>query len=941
MGKWSTGNTGRAAGSKSLFGIFCLVLIFALAPIAAAQYVAAYFEYDPSLSGKIIIIGDVTIYFAPIYYYVWLFEYEIFASPGTRNGFFIWVTMAGLGAVGLIGAWIRRTGLIGEDAKGAHGTAKWADNTDVNLGLHQPRGIVLGKDDKGNYIIDNRQTHVLISAATGAGKSAGPVICTLLNCDWSIIVTDIKGELFSRTAGYRSTFSDVHVFDPLGSLKLKNSTRINPLMDVRIGTESIQQCQIMAKSLIQSPESKSADEHWSEKGREWVTSLLLYILYCEKLENIHLGRLYDLVVKGPGGEDSDGEGFGELMRDCTIAPYKRQPEDTDEDYERIQSELIEVEKYIHSTAQGICSMNDREAASVISTMSRNLDAFRNPAIVKMMNESTFSLRDFLSGKRPQTLYVASPPQDLHIVAPIIRVLFELTTRIIMEKEPVRADSMEKTSLARIGSPLTWFGKLVDLFFAPGVVGPNFKNIWPKLYKRHNILFLLDESPKYNKLETIEKAVSLIRSYGGRIVMVAQSTTMLDKIYGKDSDLFSNCGIKLYLAVADVEEAEKITKYVGKSTIHYMSGSSSKGAASLLPNSYSKNVQTQARDLITADEVMRLSESEGKEMAILLVQGISPLKIQRTYYFEDPQLNKLSQIPFTNKIVSDTRRFIWHDIDRIIPEDETDVDDGVSTDPMIPISDRYNDRLEEIKRRQALGGAGGAGGALGGAGRPDYRPGALGDGRRAFNPAARRGSRDVPQDYNPATGSPILGGGFPVPRRGATEPGAEDFDFVGKPAEGLSPKPAAEPEAVPALAAPGAAESVDEDVVVPDDLEKTINQASDILAGKSDFTPKEKVPVAAKKPAGGTSGLWGEDSDWRPSKDAPRNVGEVAVASGSNPQRKRYRQKIAKGGGPNTRLGPKNKVAKAGVPPSLGLFDAGEDVINPANSLLDAMFPEES
>ena len=939
MGKWSTNNAGRGAPHKSIFAIFCILLIVLFGPVVAGQYIAHFYDYDPGLSGKILVVGDVTIYFSVVYFYVWMFEYEVFQSKGMLHGVVIWAMFVFLGFLGLIGAWIRRTGLIGEDAKGAHGTASWGDNTDVNLGLHQPRGIVLGKDDKGNYIIDNRQTHVLISAATGAGKSAGPVICTLLNCDWSIIVTDIKGELFSRTAGYRSTFSDVHVFDPLNSLGLPDRTTINPMLDVKIGSESIQQCGIMAKSLIPPPESKNADEHWSEKGREWVTSLLLYILYCEKVENIHLGRLYDLAVKGPGGDDSEGDGFGELMRDCTIAPYKRQEGDTDEDYERIQKELLQVEKYIHSTAQGICSMNDREAASVISTMTRNLDPFRNPTIVESMNNSTFSLRDFLSGERPQTLYVASPPQDLQMVSPIIRVLFELTTRIIMEKEPIRADTMKKTSLARVGNPLTWFGKLIDLFFAPGVVGPNLKNLWPKLYKRHNILFLLDESPKYNKLETIEKAVSLIRSYGGRIVMVAQSTTMLDKIYGKDSDLFSNCGIKLYLAVADIDEAEKITKYVGKSTIHYMSGSSSKGAVGILPNSYSKNVQTQARDLITADEVMRLSEIEGREMAILLVQGISPLKIRRTYYFEDPQLKKLSEIPFTGKILSTAREFIWHRIDRIIPTDETDVEDVVGVDPMIPPADRYNDRLEEIRRRQAARHSG-AGSPFGAGARPDMRPGALGEPRSPFAPTGRRGGRDLPQDFNPATHSPLLGDGFRAPRKAAEDTGVpDDFNFVAN-KSAAQPETPATPEPVPALAAPETEADLDE-VVVPDDIAQTIDKAQDILAGKTDYQPAEKVPAPAKRPAGGSAPLWAEGSDWRPSKDAPKNLGEVVVAPGKNPLRARYKQKLDKAGKANARLGAKNKVAKNGAPPSLGLFDAQKDTINPADSLLAAMFPEES
>ena len=435
MSKWSTNKAGRPS-LRRRFLKFISVISLPLGLIVSSQFVGAYYDHNPALGGVLIVSGDTTIYY-PIMIVLWLLEFEIFSSKGMMYGAAVFGGFCVMFIVSLYIA-VFSTNLVGEDAKGTHGTASWGDNTDVNLGLHQSHGVVLGKDDKGNFIVDNRQTHILISAATGGGKSTGPVICTLLNYPESIIVTDIKGELFSKTAGFRSSFSDVHVFDPLKSLAFASSTRINPLLDVMIGRESIQQCEIMAKSLIQAPNSQNADEHWSEKGREWVTALLLYILYCEKIDNVHLGRLYDLLVKGASSEHNsgdEGDGFGELMRDCEIAPYKKQEDDTDEDYERIQKELAEVEEYIHSTARGICAMNDREAASIISTMTRNLNAFRNPSIVRSMNASTFSLRDFLTAERPQTLYVASPPQDLPVVAPVIRVLFELTSRIIMEKEP--------------------------------------------------------------------------------------------------------------------------------------------------------------------------------------------------------------------------------------------------------------------------------------------------------------------------------------------------------------------------------------------------------------------------------------------------------------------------------------------------------------------------
>ena len=521
-------------------------------------------------------------------------------------------------------------------------TVSWGDNTDKRWGLHQPHGVVLGKDDKGDFIVDNRQTHILISASTGGGKSAGPVICTLLNYRESIIVSDIKGDLADKTAGFRATFSDVHVFDPLGSLSGTVSAKINPLLDVMIGREAIRQCDVIAKSLIQMPDNPNADAHWSEKAREWVNALLLYILHCEKIENVHLGRLYELLLRGSVRTENDAEpGFGELMATCVIPPYKRQVEDSDQDYERLSRELLEVQEFIHQAAKKICAEDSAEA--IISIMARNLNLFRNPSVVQATRSATFSLRDLVMAARPQTLYLVVPPQDLPLLAPLLRVLFELTSRIIMEEEPVKE--------ARVPEPAARPEKASAPFFN-----------WPKLANRHNVLFLVDESPKLNKLETLEKCASLIRSYGGRIVFSAQSITMLERIYGADSDIFSNCGVKLFLSVADVDEAKKITRYLGKVSTNYVSKNPSEDDSGT-ENSYRNNIYTQARDLIAPEEVMQLSETEGRETAILLAAGISPLKLERVYYFDYPQLVKGTKIEFKVSETPPIRKFIWHKIDR--------------------------------------------------------------------------------------------------------------------------------------------------------------------------------------------------------------------------------------------------------------------------------------
>src|SRR5438309_1719787 len=57
--------------------------------------------------------------------------------------------------------------------------------------------------------------NTLIVAPTRGGKGL-LAVSQLLTWQHSVIVNDIKGDLFSQTAGYRRTLGDVYVIDPTG-----------------------------------------------------------------------------------------------------------------------------------------------------------------------------------------------------------------------------------------------------------------------------------------------------------------------------------------------------------------------------------------------------------------------------------------------------------------------------------------------------------------------------------------------------------------------------------------------------------------------------------------------------------------------------------------------------------------------------------------------------
>jgi type IV secretion system protein VirD4 len=87
--------------------------------------------------------------------------------------------------------------------------------------LDRQASLILGKGNLGNILrvrpLKTRRElgNLLVVAPTRGGKG---LLATsqLLSWGHSVVVNDIKGELFAQTAGYRSALGPVFVIDPTG-----------------------------------------------------------------------------------------------------------------------------------------------------------------------------------------------------------------------------------------------------------------------------------------------------------------------------------------------------------------------------------------------------------------------------------------------------------------------------------------------------------------------------------------------------------------------------------------------------------------------------------------------------------------------------------------------------------------------------------------------------
>ena len=157
----------------------------------------------------------------------------------------------------------------------AFGDARFARASELaGLGLRARHGVVLGRM-AGRYLVYSGQTHVLVTAPTGAGKGVGLVVPNLLAWPGSAVVLDVKGENFAATAGYRAQCGQRVVnFAPLSD----RSHRFNPFDAVARADAARRVTRLDAMALTLLPDPDRGDRVWAQQGRALFVGLSLVLL---------------------------------------------------------------------------------------------------------------------------------------------------------------------------------------------------------------------------------------------------------------------------------------------------------------------------------------------------------------------------------------------------------------------------------------------------------------------------------------------------------------------------------------------------------------------------------------------------------------------------------------------------------------------------------------
>jgi type IV secretion system protein VirD4 len=267
-------------------------------------------------------------------------------------------------------------------------------------GWFRKDGHVLGA--YGSSILRRKDDrHHLIIGPTRSGKGVGYVIPNALMFPGSMIVTDLKGEIFALTAGYRkSRGHQVFLFSP-GSPK---THRWNPLDFVRSdrGSRTID---IQNMSAILIPETVGSENAvWQGTAQQVIAGIISYIL-----ESRHY---------------HDRRNFGE------VNAFFNAGVDLQALMKLIKENETDLSRFTLDSFNAYISLNERAARSALLDIQKALAPFRNERVVAATSITDIDIASLQ--RRPVTIYLAPNITDMTILRPLLTLfvqqIMDLLTR---------------------------------------------------------------------------------------------------------------------------------------------------------------------------------------------------------------------------------------------------------------------------------------------------------------------------------------------------------------------------------------------------------------------------------------------------------------------------------------------------------------------------------
>ena len=471
------------------------VVLLATGFAGATQWVGYRLHYPPGLGHGLPVAGHVL--YPPWAFLAWSRRYGA-VIPGVLNEGYAVIAGSLLGATLLL---VLARGYGRRVPVRELGRDRWATWRDMKAaGLLGGKGTVLGLVG-GEWLTYDGPEHQLVSGASRSGKGVGHVIPTLLNWTESVLVYDVKNELWDVTAGFRSKFSHTMFFNPTRP----DSACFNPLLEVRKGPNEVRDVQNIVEMLVNPTGAKQTLDIWDQQASQFLVALVLHVLYSEPDEHKNLATVRARLLD-----------FKRTCRAMASLPHRLNP----------HTGVPEVHPEVALVAHELLNQPEKFQASVRGTAAAYLTLWADEVVARTTASSDFRLSDLACADRPMTLYLQPPPSDAPRLRPLVRLFVNQACRALMEH------------LGRDNS-----GRA----------------------KRRRLLLLLDEFPTLGRLDFFTMNLRQMAGYGIKAHLIVQSFNDIVEAYGPSNTIIDNCHVLTAFASADTSTCQRVSQMTGTVT----------------------------------------------------------------------------------------------------------------------------------------------------------------------------------------------------------------------------------------------------------------------------------------------------------------------------------------------------------------------------------------
>lgn len=285
----------------------------------------------------------------------------------------------------------------------------WLSHEELNGSIFNGSGshhLHLGHLDETNTILNYSGEGSLITIAPpGSGKTQCFVIPNMLNWKGSIVVLDIKGEIYSLTSKWREkAIGRVIKFSPLDPA---NSNCYNPLSFIRKESDYIWEDSRFLADMMIVP-SGSTDPFWENMARDVLSAAIAHVCFNNEPEERPMSKVLDLIY-GIGWDDM----ISSLKFNLSVSAMRQ-------------------------TGHALGEMDKKQRDSVLKTAQSSLSAWQGERISRVTRKSDWSPMDLR--KENLTIYICINPNEIDSYLSVLRVFIAQHIRMLTNELPPRGAS---------------------------------------------------------------------------------------------------------------------------------------------------------------------------------------------------------------------------------------------------------------------------------------------------------------------------------------------------------------------------------------------------------------------------------------------------------------------------------------------------------------------